>query len=278
MTDNDIRYFGRDLIELIDVKSARDVLLSSDMFKHSPRMSRLLNYLVEQAIVESVRDTSEYAIGISVFDRDPCSYSTGEDPVVRVQVGRLRAKLRNYYATFGRNAKVRIVIPLGCYMPTFQRQSVNATGVAPSHAFCICPFKCLSSQTRWECFTEGLHEELTHHLYKKLDRKIIVESAATCAGIHPAQSLDSVPCNGIGHRLEGSVHVDAERIRTSVRLIDVTTGYVAWSEQFNRAAYTAIAHQQELASSICYALQGFLAMHASILSEHSAHNSGTALL
>jgi len=278
MTDNDIRYLGRDLIELIEVKSARDVLLSSDMFKHSPRMSRLLNYLVEQAIVESVRDTSEYAIGISVFDRDPHSYSTGEDPVVRVQVGRLRAKLKNYYTTFGRNADVMIVIPLGCYMPIFQRRAACVAGVQTHGAFCICPFKCLSSQAGWECFTEGLHDELTHHLYKNLGRKIIVESVDTCKSHDPAHSHASVPCRGIRHRLEGSVHVDAERIRTSVRLIDVTTGYVAWSEQFNRAAYTQIAHQQELASSICYALQGFLAMDSSGISEHSVHNGDAALL
>ena len=64
MTDTNIKYFGHDLIELSEIQFARDTLLSSEMFKHSPRMSRLLDYLVEQAILESVRDTSEYAIGI----------------------------------------------------------------------------------------------------------------------------------------------------------------------------------------------------------------------
>lgn len=57
-------------------------------------MSRLLAYLVERAITDCARDTSEYAIGIGVFDRDPLHYSPGEDPVVRVQVGRLRTKLK----------------------------------------------------------------------------------------------------------------------------------------------------------------------------------------
>lgn len=264
MTDTNTQYFGRDLIELKDVKSARHTLLSSELFKHSPRMSRLLDYLIEQAILASARDTSEFAIGISVFDRNPCSYSTGEDPVVRVQVGRLRAKLKNYYTTCGRNATVKIVIPLGSYMPDFQRMADSTTVVEPVGVFCICPFKCLSSQAGWQCFTEGLHEELTHHLYKNLGRKIVVDKSIN------AQSPGARGTNdGVGHRLEGSVHVDAQRIRTSVRLIDVTTGCVAWSEQFNRAAYTAIAHQQELASSICYALQGFLSVNNRASQEHS---------
>lgn len=255
MTDTHTQYFGKDRIELNDVKAARDTLLSSELFKHSPRMSRLLDYLVEQAILESARDTSEYAIGISVFDRIPCSYSTGEDPVVRVQVGRLRAKLKNYYATYGRNARIKIVIPLGSYMPDFQYMAYANHTAAPVGAFCICPFKCLSSMAGWQCFTEGLHEELTHHLYKNLGRKIILDDRLTAHSPVARFAHD-----GVGHRLEGSVHVDAQRIRTSVRLIDVTTGCVAWSEQFNRAAYPAIAHQQELASSICYALQGFLSV------------------
>lgn len=264
MTDTRLTYLGRDLVEPCDIRSARDILLSSDIFKHSPRMSRLLTYLVEQAIRESVRDTSEYAIGIGVFDRNPVSYSTGDDPVVRVQVGRLRAKLKNYYATYGADAKLRIVIPLGCYMPTFQRCSINLDGAQTASVFRICPFKCLSSNAGWLCFTEGLHEELTHHLYKNLGRKIIVDYAGTRTLYAPDKTIAAFAHEGIGHRLEGSVHVDSERVRTSVRLIDVTTGYVAWSEQFNRAAYTAIAHQQELASSICHALQGFLAVDGGV--------------
>lgn len=120
MTGTHTQYVGKDHIELNDVRLAKDTLLSSELFKHSPRMSRLLDYLIEKAILQSARDTSEYAIGISVFDRTPCSYSTGEDPVVRVQVGRLRAKLKTYYTTDGRNARIKVVIPLGSYMPDFQ--------------------------------------------------------------------------------------------------------------------------------------------------------------
>ncbi len=265
MTDVNMKSFGHDLITLDEIKSARETLLSSDMFKKSPRMSRLLGYLVEQAILESARDTSEYAIGIGVFDRDPSRYNTGDDPVVRVQVGRLRTKLNTYYATSARNALVKIVIPLGSYMPTFQHTSPSLKRPQPSDVFCICPFKCLSPHGGWACFTEGLHEELTHHLYKTLGRKIVV-SRLEADGAKP--SAQSAMCQGVGHRLEGSVHVDAERIRTSVRLIDITTGCVAWSEQFNRAAYTAIAHQQELASSICYALQGFLSSQRRTVHTH----------
>ncbi|CAK16025.1 hypothetical protein PSEEN3269 [Pseudomonas entomophila L48] len=238
---------GQDLVAVEEVRSAKDALLASAAFRKSPRMSRLLDYLVEQALRECVRDTSEYAIGIGVFDRDPRYYSPGEDPVVRVQVGRLRAKLKHYYAVGDNTASLEIVVPLGCYMPEFRRLRPATCGFQQGNAFSICPFRCVAQAAEWECFAQGLHEELTHLLYKNLGRRIIVEPV----GRAPQ------PMAG-GHRLEGSVHVDAQRIRTSVRLIETATGCVTWSEQFNGEAYPQITHQEALASSICQALQAFL--------------------
>ncbi|MDD0975491.1 hypothetical protein [Pseudomonas fontis] len=269
MTDTGMEFIGADLVAVDEVESARKALLASEAFKKSPRMARLLDYLVGKALLGSYRETSEYAIGIGVFDRDPLLYSPGEDPVVRVQVGRLRTKLKNYYASAGRNATVEFVVPLGGYMPIFRHKRHRVNREQKASAFAVCLFKCVAPYAEWECFTQGLHEELTHHLYKNLGRKIVVDSSAdTCRG---NKDVDSVPaCSGVsvGYRLEGSVHVDAERIRTSVRLIDVTTGCVTWSEQFNRAACTAIAHQQELASSICQALQRFLSVSNDSVQEH----------
>lgn len=272
MTDTEINARARNAIAVDDIKSAREELLASDAFKKSPRMSRLLDYLVEKAILESARDTSEYAIGIEVFDRNPRLYSTGDDPVVRVQVGRLRAKLKNYYASLGCDAAVEIVIPLGCYMPAFQCRRRSANDFQHTSAFSICPFKCVSQHAEWEWFTQGLHDELTHHLYKNLGRKIIIESPPDLYKDKPAGKPSALfPGEIIGHRLEGSVHVDAERIRTSVRLIDVATGCLEWSEQFNRAAPVAVAHQQELASSICHALRSFVSMGQACFSITQAH-------
>ncbi|MFV3402412.1 MULTISPECIES: hypothetical protein [Pseudomonas] len=251
MADAQMQCVGRDRIAVEEVKAAKDALLASVAFCKSPRMSRLLDYLVEQAIADCPRDTSEYAIGIAVFDRDPRCYSPGEDPVVRVQVGRLRTKLKSYYCAAGRLASIEIEVPLGCYMPQFRRRVATSCTSVPASAFSICPFKCVSQFGQWEHFALGLHEELTHLLYKNLGRRIILEPSGER---EPRRQAD----DSLGHRLEGSVHVDAERIRASVRLIEVQTGCVAWSEQFDGAAYMAITYQEAMASSICSALQNFL--------------------
>lgn len=247
-----------DSIPVAEVQAACESILASDMFLNSPRMSRLLGFLVEKAISEAVRDTSEYAIGIEVFDRNPSLYSTGDDPIVRVQVGRLRVKLKKYYASLGRDADIEIVVPLGSYMPVFRRKRIAAIELKQKSIFAIYPFKCLSRHEGGEFFTHGLYDELAHHLYKTFGQIIVVSSPfVPDDGDCERRDVADARCERARHRLEGSVHVDAERIRTSVRLVDVATGCVAWSEQFNRNASLAIARQEELASSICSALQNF---------------------
>jgi len=52
-----------------------------------------------------------------VFRRDPASYDPQLDPIVRVTIGRLRARLVSHYARYGSPPKLRIVLPKGRYAP-----------------------------------------------------------------------------------------------------------------------------------------------------------------
>lgn len=44
------------------------------------------------------------------------------NPIVRIQVRRLRARLERYYAAEGRHDPIRIEIPKGCYVPDFRER------------------------------------------------------------------------------------------------------------------------------------------------------------
>jgi hypothetical protein len=60
----------------------------------------------------------EYALGVDVFDR-PQSFDPRTDTIVRVQARRLRAKLKEYYATHGQHDPVVIDVPTGRYKVAF---------------------------------------------------------------------------------------------------------------------------------------------------------------
>ncbi|WP_333873410.1 hypothetical protein [Methylobacter sp.] len=240
------------------VQAALETILASRVFINAPRMCRLLRFLVEKAISGAVRDTSEYAIGIEVFDHDPSAYSTSEDPVVRVQVGRLRKKLKVYYAILGADSSIEISIPIGSYMPVIQRKSVLDIAPKQSGILAIHPFKCISHHQDAVNFTQGLNEELMHQLFKAFGKIIVTYSFVTSGDAdYESWILKDIYGAGVKHLLEGSIQIDEEHLRASIRLIDVSAGCIAWTEQFDRRVFFAISHQEELALSICRALKRF---------------------
>ncbi|MFA6052446.1 MAG: hypothetical protein WC762_07625 [Methylobacter sp.] len=245
------------VIPVAEVQATLELILASAMFINAPRMCRLLRFLVEKSIAGAVRDTSEYAIGIEVFDREPSAYSVSEDPVVRVQVGRLREKLKAYYATtLGVGSGIEISIPIGSYMPVIRRMNAAETDFQQYGMLAIHPFKCISQRGDGVPFTQGLNEELMHQLFKAFGKTIVLHSFFTHSD-NENRTLKNASNAGVNHLLEGSVQIDAERIRVSIRLVDISAGCIVWSEQFDRDAFFAITLQEELALSICSSLKRF---------------------
>jgi len=66
----------------------------------------------------------EYSLGIAVFDRD-ASYDPRTDPIVRVEAGRLRSRLNEYYNTRGREDPIIIELPKGSYAVTVRQRSAK---------------------------------------------------------------------------------------------------------------------------------------------------------
>src|SRR5712692_398732 len=99
-------------------KAELDSVLGSAVFARSPRLARLLNYLCTKYFEGEVDQIKEYNIAIEVLDR-PESFDPAQDAIARVEVHRLRKKLREYYETDGSDHALRIVIPTGRYAPVF---------------------------------------------------------------------------------------------------------------------------------------------------------------
>ena len=99
-------------------RAAVHSVLASAAFVRSPRLARLLKYLCDKYFEGQAEQIKEYNIAVDVLDR-PESFDPGEDAIARVEVHRLRKKLREYYKAEGSDHTVRIVIPAGRYGPVF---------------------------------------------------------------------------------------------------------------------------------------------------------------
>jgi hypothetical protein len=99
----------------------------SHLFARSPALVHLLSYLCEKAFAGETEQIKEYSIALEVFDRRE-SFDQDADSIVRVQANRLRKRLREYYASEGATHALRITIPVGQYIPVFEKAAPELNG------------------------------------------------------------------------------------------------------------------------------------------------------
>ena len=137
-------------------------ILKSSVLSHSGRLSRFLTYVVQEALKGETVQLKEYLIGMEVFDKDE-SFDPRLDPIVRVEAGRLRAKLTRYYETDGWQDPVIIEFLRGSYAPTFREpESQPVAAAAPSElkAIAVLPFADQSPGKDQEYLCDGIAMEL----------------------------------------------------------------------------------------------------------------------
>jgi len=93
-------------------------LENSHALHGSESLRKLLRYLARHAIQHPGTSLKEYQIATEEFGR-PADFDPAVDSMVRVQAGRLRAKLVEYYANEGAHDPIRIELPKGAYSLTF---------------------------------------------------------------------------------------------------------------------------------------------------------------
>ena len=112
-----------------DVRLQLDRILASDSFAGADRARRFLRYVVERTLTGEGDQLKEFAIGIDVFDRGE-EYDPRIDSIVRVEAGRLRARLEQYYQQANGSDHVVIQMRRGSYVPMFEQRVTEC--VAPT--------------------------------------------------------------------------------------------------------------------------------------------------
>jgi TolB-like protein/Flp pilus assembly protein TadD len=108
-----------------EIQAALERVLASAPFANSHRSQRFLRYVVETSLNNRVEFLKEFSIAVDVFGRN-VSYDPSVDATVRVEAGRLRSRLRDYYADEGRNDPVVIEVPKGGYRAAFSERGATA--------------------------------------------------------------------------------------------------------------------------------------------------------
>ncbi len=270
-----------------EVRSELERVLASPVFAHADRPSRFLRYVVERALAGETAALKEYAIGVDVYDRPP-GFDPRSDSIVRVEAGRLRAKLREYYDLYGGADPVRIDLPKGTYVPAFERvvrgpessrvsrsglplrfwllpaagvillgavlvlwrQRSDVSEVPQVRSIAVLPFMSLSGTAKGERFADGLTEEVIARLARAPELKVPARSTTFQ---YKAKTVD---LRTLGEQLEvdavleGSVRCELERCRVTAELVLARDGFHLWAETYEEPADDLLAVQERMSAII----------------------------
>lgn len=100
-------------------------LLAGAWFCRSKRLPNFLRFVVSETVHGRSETLKERTIGAAVFGRS-FDYDTAADPIVRVAAAEIRKRLAQYYQEPGHESELRIILPLGSYVPRFEYPHIDS--------------------------------------------------------------------------------------------------------------------------------------------------------
>jgi TolB-like protein/tetratricopeptide (TPR) repeat protein len=132
----------------------------------------------------------------------------------------------------------------------------------PAHGrteIAVLPLQNLSAGGPHAYFAGGLHDELLTQLAKVAALKVISRTSVM-GYLNTIKPLKLIAAElGVGSIVEGTVQVEGQRLRVTVRLIDAATDEHLWAERYDRTLDDAFAIQSDVAQQIVKAVGAALA-------------------
>jgi TolB-like protein len=274
-----------------EVRAQIERILCSQTLSGSDQLKRLLRLVVERTLNGQPELLKEYSLGLDVFQRPP-DYDPKVDPIVRVQAGRLRSKLIEYYASEGAHDSLVIRIPKGAYVPVFdardaaapaldmksrrQRVWLAAAGLAAlvvvlvvsraardsitvpvdiHRSVAVLPLQIFSESGSRGHIADQVAEVLTTELAKNKQLRVLSRTTASKYRETTSSLPEIARALGVRWVVEGGVGVQGSRVYVKLRAIDALTDRKVWADVFDCDLSELVAVNARAADSIAVAIE-----------------------
>ena len=244
-----------------EIRDQLDRILTSRSFRNSTRLQGLLRFAVECTLKGDTEQLKEPVLAQKVFARGSDTGARSSS-TVRLELQRLRRRLREYYDIEGGLDPVVITFPFGCCVPSFDHASHDqplfeplGPGRLDSSTVAVLPFRNFSPEEDQDYFCDGITEDIIHALSSIAGLKVI---GRTSSFTFRNSALDPRAIGlrlGAGTLLGGSVRKLGPRLKISAEMINAEHGQVEWSEVFDTPLGDIFTVQEEIAQSISSILQ-----------------------
>jgi TolB-like protein/DNA-binding winged helix-turn-helix (wHTH) protein/Tfp pilus assembly protein PilF len=142
--------------------------------------------------------------------------------------------------------------------------ATNSLGVEQSPAtasktsIAVLPFANLTGEPAKEYLGDGIAEELINVLARVPGLKVPARTSTFAYKGHPTDIRRIAKDLSVATILEGSVRSAGERLRISARLVDATSGFQIWSQDYDRQSADIFKLEDDLASQIVQSLRTHL--------------------
>ncbi len=226
------------------------------------KLVALLRHLVQATLKNETSNLKEYAIGLDVFDRGS-AFDPVSDSIVRVQVGRLRKLLDQFYLKNVDEGAIRLAIPKGSYKIEFQSQERAAASenqdlsnnssylgnTSDAISVGVLPFKANVDDAELSYFAEGLSDELNIELARISSLSLV--PASTMRNYQDSANWDGIRTQlGVRYIIDGSIQRSDKRLRVNIQLIDTITQKQLWTQTYNKITDDIFAVHDEIISNM----------------------------
>ena len=238
-------------------------VVESRTFQRATRLKSLLEYVVKGAL--NGDSAGQLRTARELFGKSD-DFDPSIDPVVRVQFGRLRRTLRNYYATEGMNDSVIIEVPSRQYTPVFQDakrspKQAGAASDAPSLGgptvisadrplIAVMPFANLTNDASHDPFCYGLTEEIANGLASVSSVDVVASSSTFQFKDEHVDVREAGRELGVAYIIEGSVRIEDGNTRVIAQLARSLDGVALWSESFDGKMNGILDTQKSIAQKV----------------------------
>jgi adenylate cyclase len=253
---------------------------ASPGFARNARLAGFLRFIVERKLHGRTDELKEIVIGVEVFGRK-ADYDPRNDPVVRMEAAKLRARLSEYYAGPGKDDPVRIEVPKGGYVPQWDERRMMfkarlkwfivaaltlgfaSAGIAVWHgrisgykpSIAVLPFLNLGTESDNEYFSDGVTEEVMQLLSTIEGLEVISRTSSFALRDSRLGAPEIGAKLNATLLLEGTVRKFGNHLRMTAQLIRASDGRSLWSNTYDREMHDVFVVQEEIAGSIVNALR-----------------------
>lgn len=263
-------------------------VLHSEAFRRAKRLRQLLQYLVSETLAGRGERLKQFNIATEAFGYDGDDFYPQLQTSVRTEAWRLRARLEFYYRTEGRHDRVRISLPKGGFMPTFQVESRNSEPLAirrlvhpeirssepiaikplvhpdPPPRLLILPFSGLNIDD--QDMLTAFHHEISIYLANVPTLAVLSRVCREKIG-HIALDLPHVVrTSQASYVMEGSLFRQGQTYRLNLRIIDSNRDVTVWSGRHEKQVEDMIAFQRMTATEVAASVESWLSSRPSSVS------------